>query len=54
MRINDEHLTWRIIYRTDSDAILILDIFEKKTATTPQTVIATCKKRLQRYLNETR
>lgn len=54
LRINDEHLTWRIIYRTDSDAILILDIFEKKTATTPQTVIATCKKRLQRYLNETR
>jgi len=28
--INDENLTWRIIYRIYIDAILILEIFEKK------------------------
>jgi len=27
LRINEEHLTWKIIYRIYTDAILILDIF---------------------------
>lgn len=36
LRINDEDLTWRIIYRIYSDAILILEIFEKKTNKTPK------------------
>jgi phage-related protein/DNA-binding XRE family transcriptional regulator len=31
LRINDENLTWRIVYRIYTDAILILDVFEKKT-----------------------
>ena len=35
LRINDENKTWRIIYRLDSDAIIILDIFAKKR-TKPQ------------------
>jgi phage-related protein len=35
LRINDENLTWRIIYRIYSDAILILEVFEKKTNKTP-------------------
>jgi len=30
LRINDKNITWRIIYRIDSDAILILDVFKKK------------------------
>ena len=30
LRITDEHAIWRIVNRTDSDAIVILDVFEKK------------------------
>jgi len=49
LRINDENLTWRIIYRIYSDAILILDVFEKKTNKTPKSIIDICKQRINRY-----
>jgi len=49
LRIRDEDSTWRLIYRVDDDAILILDVFQKKTGRTPQRVIATCQQRLRRY-----
>lgn len=49
LRVNDKGLTWRIVYRTDSDAIVILEVFAKKTEKTPQNVIEVCKRRLQRY-----
>ena len=49
LRINDENLTWRIIYKIYTDAILILEIFEKKTGKTPKSIIDTCKQRIRRY-----
>ena len=54
LRINDEDGTWRIVYRIDSDAIVILEVFEKKTSATPKHVIDTCKNRIKRYDNEIR
>jgi phage-related protein len=51
LRINDENLNWRIIYRLDTDAIIILDVFQKQTQRTPQNVIERCKKRIQLYDN---
>jgi len=36
LKINDENLTWRILYRIYTDAILILEVFEKKTSKAPQ------------------
>lgn len=39
LRINDEKVTWRIIYRTDDDAIVILEVFQKKTAKAPKGTI---------------
>ena len=39
LRINDESLTWRIIYKIYADAILILEVFEKKTSKTPKSII---------------
>ena len=39
LRVVDIDKTWRIIYRVDSDAIVILDVFSKKTRTTPRSVI---------------
>jgi phage-related protein len=49
LRIVDESATWRIIYRLDSDVVLILDVFSKKTSKTPKSVIDTCKARMRRY-----
>ncbi len=49
LRINDETCTWRLVYRLDSDAVVILEAFSKKTNTTPKTVIETCKRRLGQY-----
>ena len=49
LRINDENSTWRIIYRIYTDAILILEVFEKKTNKTPKSIIDVCKQRIKRY-----
>src|SRR3972149_11596033 len=47
LRINDEKAAWRIIYRIDHDAIVILEVFEKRARQTPQPVIDACKQRLR-------
>jgi phage-related protein len=49
LRITDENKIWRIIYRIDPDAIVITEIFAKKTNKTPKEVIAVCKQRLKQY-----
>jgi phage-related protein len=49
LRINDERATWRVVYRIDTDAIVILEVFSKKTAQTPKLVIDNCKRRLKDY-----
>lgn len=49
LRIVDETVVWRIMYRVDSDAVLIADVFAKKTQATPKAVIALCKKRFAAY-----
>lgn len=49
LRITDADKTWRIIYRIDADAIVILDIFNKTTPQTPQHVVADCRRRLKQY-----
>ena len=36
LRINDEAGTFRVMYRADTDAMVILDVFQKKTQQTPQ------------------
>lgn len=51
LRIVDEKVTWRIVYRTDQDAVIILEVFSKKTTQTPKQVIEICKKRLKDYTN---
>jgi len=51
LRIVDAGVTWRILYRTDTDAIVIAEVFPKKTAHTPPTVIDTAKRRLKEYDN---
>ena len=49
LRINDENLTWRIIYKIYADVILIVEVFEKKTGKTSKSIIDICKQRIKRY-----
>jgi phage-related protein len=49
LRIKDKKATWRIVYRIDDDAILILEIFDKNTNKTPKHVIDVCRKRMKQY-----
>jgi len=37
------------MYRVDQDAILVLDVFQKKSRKTPQRVIRDCRRRLREY-----
>jgi phage-related protein len=49
LRIHDVDHSWRIVLRIDPDAIVILEIFDKKTRKTPGHVIEACRHRLRRY-----
>lgn len=49
LRIQDGDVTWRIIYRIDPDAIIICEVFAKKTQATPRSVIESCRRRLAAY-----
>jgi phage-related protein len=49
LRVGDADVTWRIFYRIDPDAIVILEVLKKKTATTPQSVLQACRRRLAEY-----
>lgn len=37
------------MYRTDADAIVIVEVFSKKTAATPKSVIETAQARLRMF-----
>ncbi|MDA1258172.1 MAG: type II toxin-antitoxin system RelE/ParE family toxin [Chloroflexi bacterium] len=47
--IRDKNKIWRVMYRTDHDAVIILAVFQKTTRTTPGSVIDQSKRRLSRY-----
>ena len=49
LRVRDQNKDWRLMYRVDADAIVIVEVFHKTTRETPQTVIENCKRRLRAY-----
>ena len=49
LRITDEDATWRVVYRVDPDALIIAEVFSKKTSQTPKRVIDNAKKRLKEF-----
>ena len=49
LRIVDEDATWRVVYRIDDDAIVVAEVFKKKTQATPKEVIEACQRRLRLY-----
>jgi phage-related protein len=49
LRIVDRDQTWRIVLRVDEDAIIVLEVFSKKTRQTPKHVINACQTRIKTY-----
>jgi phage-related protein len=49
LRVRDAEHNWRIMYRIDTDAILILEVYSKKTRKIPNEVIERCQQRLKQY-----
>ncbi|MGB9180653.1 MAG: type II toxin-antitoxin system RelE/ParE family toxin [Pyrinomonadaceae bacterium] len=48
LRVRDRNKNWRIIC-IDWDAIVILEVFNKTTRTTPPEVVANCQRHLRLY-----
>lgn len=49
LRLRDSDFAWRIVYAINTDSIVILDVFAKKTRATPTDAIERCRKRLVEY-----
>ena len=49
LRVRDRDNTWRLVYRIDEDAIVVVDLFAKKSRTTPKPVIDRATVRLAAY-----
>jgi phage-related protein len=49
LRVRDVGHQWRVIYRIDDDAIVIAEVFAKKTARVSAEIIEVCRQRLRRY-----
>ena len=49
LRVDDGDVTFRILYHIAPNAVVILDVFQKKTRTTPKRVLDSARKRLRLY-----
>ena len=49
LRVVDETSSWRILYRLDPDAIVILGVFKKTSRTTPKRIVDQARRRLALY-----
>jgi phage-related protein len=49
LRVKDEKVTWRIVYRIDPAAVLVCAVFAKKSRTLPKHVIDGCRQRFAAY-----
>jgi phage-related protein len=49
LRIRDKNKNWRIFYHLASDALVILDVHNKTTRETPETVLENCRRRLKSF-----
>ena len=42
LRVRDGEANWRVMYHLADDAVVVLDVFAKKTGTTPKAVLDAC------------
>lgn len=54
LRIRDEGHSWRLFYRLEDDAVLILDVLDKKTQKTQKAVLDACRARAEKYDRDTK
>jgi phage-related protein len=54
LRVPDQTVTWRILYHVAADAIVVLEVFQKKTRATPKRVVEDARRRLKTYLQVTK
>ncbi len=50
LRIVDAAQSWRIVYHISNEAIVLLEVFSKKSGKTPRRILQTCQQRLQEFL----
>jgi len=49
LRVRDAEGDWRIVYRADADAIVMLAVFRKTTRASPKAIIDACIRRVREY-----
>jgi phage-related protein len=49
LRIRDGNQQWRLIYHLAPHAVVILDVFAKKTRETPKAAMDDCRRRLAEF-----
>ena len=54
LRIRDDGISWRIVVLIEEDAIVVLDVFRKKSRTTSLRAIERCRRRMVRWQREGR
>jgi len=52
LRVSDDGRRWRLVYRVDTNAILVVDVFRKTSQKTPKVAIDRCRRRLRDYDGE--
>jgi phage-related protein len=53
LRVIDKDSTWRILYHVADDAVVILEVFSKKSRATPKRVMDSARARLKKYRRDT-
>lgn len=54
LRVRDGEASWRVMYHIADDAVVVLEVFAKKTAATPTAVVDACRQRLAMYRKVTK
>ena len=49
LRITDSGSNWRIMYHVAPEAVVVLEVLNKKTKATPHAVIDNCRRRLRTF-----
>jgi phage-related protein len=53
LRVPDHDATWRILYHLAPDAVVVLEVFSKKTRTLAKPIADAARRRLREYLRLT-
>jgi len=49
LRVRDAGVNWRLVYRVDQDAIVVVGLFVKMSRAATDRIIEVCRKRLSQY-----